>query len=159
MIKLNGPYKTRPIRFLHLAEYNDWRIKVYGIRFQGEDPADIPDPQVVELAREAMLALLPQPAVNETRYGAGFLIIHQGEDRVWLLLDWWYDREILKQQMFSAPLESPGEITRAEDDLLACIWELAIHCFERQAWIETVLDNPDGPDLEKYLEKYLNADL
>ncbi len=64
MIELNGPYKTRPIRFLHLAEYNDWRLKIYGIRFQGENPADMPDPQVVKLAEEAMFALLPQPAVR-----------------------------------------------------------------------------------------------
>ena len=29
MINLKSPYKTRPIRFLGLAGYNDWRIKVY----------------------------------------------------------------------------------------------------------------------------------
>ncbi len=159
MIKLRGPYQTRPIRFLHLAEYKGWRIKVYGIRYQGVNKAEKPDPQVVKLATEAMLAKLPQPALNDTRYGIGFLIINQGEHRNWLLLDWWYDQEIIKQYMYSSPLDAPGDITRVDNDLLACTWELAVHGFERQAWIDTVLNNPQGPNIAEYLRRQLNADI
>ena len=106
-----------------------------------------------------MLTHLPNPAITDSRYGLGFLIIHQGEHRNWLLLDWWYDQEILKQHLYSSPLDNPGTITRAEQDLLACTWELAVHGFERQAWIDTVLNNPTGPDVEAYLNQRLNADI
>ena len=32
-----------------------------------------------------------------------------------------------------------------------CVWDLALQTFERDAWIECVLDNPSGPDRERYL--------
>ncbi|MEM7344020.1 MAG: isochorismatase [Chloroflexota bacterium] len=159
MTQLNAPYKTRPIRFLEVANYNGWRIKVYGIRFQENGDETQPEPEIVTLAKEAMLKELPLPALTEDRYGIGFLVIHQGQDRNWLLLDWWFDREIIKQKLFSSPLDVPQQITPAEPDLLACTWELAVHCFERQAWIETVLNNPNGPDIEAYFGKRFNGDV
>ena len=159
MIQLRSPYKTRPVRFLHVAEHAGWRIKVYGIRYSS-DPAIIQvDEPIVELAQQAMLAQLPQPAVTDSRYGVGFMIIHQGQDRNWLLLDWWYDQEILKQLLFSSPVHAPDQVTPAESDLLACTWELAVHSFERQAWIDHVLNNPAEPDLEAYLNQHLNEDV
>lgn len=159
MLNLKSIYKTRPVRFLNLAENAGWRIKVYGIRYSKDGTEETPDPSIVKLAQRAMLAQLPQPAVTDSHYGIGFLIIHQGQHRNWLLLDWWYDQEILKQLLFSSPLDAPGDITPAESDLLACTWELAVHSFERQAWIDTVLNNPAGPDLEAYLQQRLNKDV
>lgn len=159
MIKLNSTYKTRPVRFLNLAEHAGWRIKVYGIRFTEDGSEERPDPTIIKLAQRAMLEQLPQPAVADSRYGVGFLIIHQGQHRNWLLLDWWYDQEILKQLLFSSPLDAPDQVTRAESDLLACTWELAVHGFESQAWIDTVLNNPAGPDIEAYLQQRLNKDV
>jgi hypothetical protein len=44
-------------------------------------------------------------------------------------------------------------------DLTACTWDLAVVCFERQAWLDAVLTNPDGPDLERYLQVQLNDDI
>ena len=160
-IQLNSTYKTRPVRFLNLAEYAGWRIKVYGIRFtqDGSQFEPKPDRSIIALAQQAMLKQLPTPAVTDSRYGVGFLIIHQGQHRNWLLLDWWTDQEILKQLLFSSPLDAPDQITRAENDLLACTWEMAIHGFERQAWIDTVLNNQAGPDLEAYLKQHLNKDV
>ena len=32
-----------------------------------------------------------------------------------------------------------------------CVYELAIVEFERRAWIEDVIGNPDGPDLDRYI--------
>lgn len=159
MIDLKSTYKTRPVRFLDLVEHAGWRIKVYGIRFSENSDEETPDPLIVKLAQQAMLEELPQPAVTNSRYGVGFLIIHQGQERNWLLLDWWYDQEIIKQHLFSSPIDVPDDVTRAESDLLACTWELAVHGFERQAWIDTVLNNPAGPDLEAYLNQHLNKDV
>ena len=38
-----------------------------------------------------------------------------------------------------------------ENQPTGCVWELAIVDFERRAWIEDVLANSPGPDLERYL--------
>ena len=39
----------------------------------------------------------------------------------------------------------------APETALGCVWELGIVEFERRAWIEDVIGNPDGPDLERYM--------
>lgn len=154
-----SPYQTRPVRFLELVDYRGWQIKVYGIRARDGSNKDRPDGDVIELAKAAMLAELPQTAVSADHHGVGFLIIHQGEARNWLLLDWWFDQSILKQKLFSAPLSEPAQITTAEPDLMACVWELAVHLFERQAWLETVLNNPAGADINAYLQRRFNGDV
>ena len=134
-------------------------MKVYGIRFSEDAAITQVDDHIIDLAQQAMLVQLPQPAVTDARYGVGFMIIHQGQHRNWLLLDWWYDQEIIKQLLFSSPLDAPDQITPAESDLLACTWELAVHAFERQAWIDHVLNNPAGPDIDGYLNQQMNEDV
>lgn len=159
MIQLRSTYKKRPIRYLGLAQHNGWRVKLYGIRYQGNGAAEIPDAVHVELAKEVVLGELPETAVTEQHYGVGFLIIHQGQQRTWYLLDWWFGEDILKQKLFSSPLAAPEQLSPAEPDLMACVWELAVHNFERQAWIDTVLNNQKGANLEAYLTQQLNEDI
>lgn len=152
-------YRRRPIRFLEIARYQGWRLKVYGIRYQGESAQEFPDPPLLEAAKRLAFEQLELPAKTQDRYGVGFLIVHQGQDRNWVLLDWWYDSEILKQRLFSSPQENALDIQPvAQADLLACTWELAIHAFERQAWVDLVLNNPSGPDLDAYCDCQLNGD-
>ena len=43
--------------------------------------------------------------------------------------------------------------------VIACVWDLYIIAFERKAWIDTVLNNPEGPDLDAYLGRQLNDDV
>jgi hypothetical protein len=38
-----------------------------------------------------------------------------------------------------------------------CVYELAIVEFERRAWIEDVIGNPDGPNLDLYLARRFNG--
>ncbi|MEM7117005.1 MAG: isochorismatase [Chloroflexota bacterium] len=159
MIRITSPYKKRPIRYLGLAQHNGWRIKLYGIRYHEDGAGEFPDAVQVELGKEKVLGELPETAVTDQQYGVGFLIIHQGQQRTWYLLDWWWGEDILKQKLFSAPLDNPAHITPAEPDLMACVWELAVHSFERQAWINTVLNNPDGASLGAYLAQQMNEDV
>ena len=41
---------------------------------------------------------------------------------------------------------------------VACVWDLAVMAFEREAWIEFVL-KPAEPDIDAYLAARLTADL
>lgn len=151
-------YKTRPIRYLHQREHMGWRVKVYGIRHRHNSEIVVPDVQLVENAMEKVLPNLPQPAITDSRYGVAFLIIHQGEHRNWILLDWWSDEVILKQRLYSSPIDDPNKFTEDESNILACTWEMAIQCFERNAWVETVLKGRDGVNLDAYLERQMNED-
>ena len=42
-------------------------------------------------------------------------------------------------------------MSRSQWTPAGCVYELAIVEFERRAWIEDVIGNPDGPDVERYL--------
>lgn len=160
MRTLDAPYKPRPIRFLKMMDIRGWRLKVYGICHQDGPVVDEePDGALVAMALGVVRTKLPMPPQSDERYGVGFVIVHQGQDRNWVLLDWWHDREILKQVLMSSPLDQPEKITPVKGDFLACTWELAVISFERQAWVDTVLNNPVGPDLEAYFAQQLNADL
>ena len=41
----------------------------------------------------------------------------------------------------------------------AGVWDGALLAFERQAWVDTMLNNPNGPDLEEYLFTRMNEDV
>lgn len=160
MSTLGGPYETRNIRCLGVSDLGGWKTKVYEI-CQHKDirAADGSQSPVITEAKEIVATMLEQPPHSPDRYGVGFLIVHRGKDRNWILMDWWYEREILKQILLSSPLDNPAQITVEHGNLLACTWELAVIAFERQAWVDTVLNNPNGPDLEGYCAKQLNAEL
>ncbi|MEN1729393.1 MAG: hypothetical protein AAGJ52_13230 [Pseudomonadota bacterium] len=153
-MKRRASYQTRTVKFQRLVEFTGWRIKVYRITRNDDAP---PFETFFNQSVRPLLDLLPD--IDSVNHGVAILILHHGEHRNWLLLDWWFDQEILKQRLFSSPVDVPGDITEAEADLMACTWEMAIHCFERQAWIDDVLANPAGPDLDAYLAKQLNAEV
>ncbi|MEM8670878.1 MAG: hypothetical protein AAGG48_25345 [Planctomycetota bacterium] len=155
-MKLRRTYESRFIQFQQVRHFDGWRIKLYSITRQDSVPID---DTFVETCTDHVFGHLRNPESLESTHGVGFFIIHQGEHRNWLLLDWWYDQEILKHKLFSSPLDQPKRITEAESDLMACTWEMAIQCFERQAWIDTVLKNPDRPDFDAYLATQLNAEI
>lgn len=150
VISIAGEYQPRPIRFLEMWEPDDWRIKVYGISARSERPSV----SLVAVAKELALKELPRPPVTENRYGVGFLVVHEGADGSYVLVDWWVGENMLKNHVFSAPA---GRVATEDfryvtpTGLCACVWELHVMHFERTAWITSVLDREGGPDLEEYL--------
>ena len=143
------PYVARPIEFIDQVNSEGWRIKVYGISAKSLPLRE----ELVAGALKNILSHLPQPAVTEQRYGVGFLIIHRGTMRNWLLLDWWEKEDIIHHKLFSSPLDKPGDITAETDkSLIACVHELRVITFESEAWIKTVLGRDGSPEFEKYLK-------
>ena len=157
------PYRPRPVRFLRLAEVGGWRVKTYGVSAHAEHP----DPALVDAALALADRLLPRPAVapasgaavSTERYGVAVAIAHEGLDGAFALLSWWAGENMLAHHAFVAP--GPPYVFRplAPTGIVACVWELAVLAFEREAWVETVLANPDGPDLDAYLARRLSADV
>jgi hypothetical protein len=50
-------------------------------------------------------------------------------------------------------------LTPVANPAAGCVYELGIIDFERRAWIEDVLANPAGSDVDRYLDRHLDADI
>ncbi len=152
---LGAPYRPRPLRFIRREEVDGWRLKLYGISARRERPGDELLDATMTLARR----VLPQPPVTDNRYGVGFATAHEGATFVMALIYWWQSENELHQRIYVSPGDDTSALTQTENQATGCVWELAIVDFERRAWIDDVLANPDGPDLERYLTRELNADV
>jgi hypothetical protein len=154
-MRLHEPYRKRPIRFLELCAAGDWRLKVYGIIYQG---AEFPRPALVEQAKTLLLPHLPP--VDDRCYGVGFIGAHQGRGADFVFLGWWADENELFLHVYAANYSAPEEwLYLNTSGPLACVWDLAVVAHERDAWVRHVLMNPGGPDLDAYLAQHFNADV
>ena len=152
---LEAPYKPRHVRFIRREDTNGWQLKLYSIALNGREP----DPSFVEATRDLAASILPQPPDTDDRYGVALATAHDATSAYIALVYWWQSENELHQRIYVSPKGGPIAFTQVENQPTGCVWELAIVDFERRAWIEDVLANPDGPDLERYLERQLNEDV
>lgn len=154
-MRLHGAYQPRPIRFLELWQPDEWRIKVYGIAYG----AEAPEQKLVAAIKRAAQETLPEPAVTTSRYGLGFVCAHQGRTVSVGFVDWWENEDELHHKMFIADEPDLGHVRPAgEEELTACSWDLAVIGFERNAWVQYILQS-DEPDVDAYLRAHLNDDV
>lgn len=149
MLELRERYSERPTRFVELWEHEGWRLKVYEIAYNREHAR----PELIEAAKERAIEKLPAPAVADGRYGVGFLGVHDGRGGVFTFVDWWEDENELHHHLWLGPEEHPTQLEYVTSGLIACVFEMRVIVAEREAWIDTVLANPDGPDLDAYLAR------
>jgi hypothetical protein len=155
-VELVEAYRPRAIRCLDVAQLGDWRIKVYGVAYEGERPARA----LVDAALDVARATLPTPATSGERYGVGFLGAHQGRGSNFAFVDWWALENELHHHVWFSSLEAPGELRAQQPgDPIACAWDLSVIAHERAAWVEHVLARQDGPDLDAYVAAQLNAEI
>jgi hypothetical protein len=155
-MQLAEPYATRPIRFLDMVEHGQWRIKAYGIAYGGRRA---PRPEVVNAALALLPRVLPSPAITDSRYGVGFAGVHDGRGCIFAFFDWWEAENELYHRVFVTPLGDLGDFRETTaTGPTACVWDLRVLCHERTAWLDHVLRNPAGPDLDAYLADRLNED-
>ena len=153
---LSEPYRPRPVRFLEEWRQAGWRLKVYGIAYGRE----LPRAELIETAKRIARARLPQPAVREGRYGVGFLGVHDGRSANFVFVDWWADENELHHHVYTSASDELIDLKyRTPTGLSACVWDLRVQAFERDAWVEEVLKNPNGPDVEAYMRRRLSEDV
>lgn len=156
MIRLREPYRTRPIRFTELWRHGEWRIKIYSAAYDRPGARG----ELIEAMKQRASVTLPDPAVAHEAYGVGFACAHDGRGGCFAFVDWWAGENELHHHMFVSPEKRPGDLQPVgEQGLTACVWDLALMGFERDAWLDTVLANPAGPDLDAYLDRRLDAEL
>lgn len=152
-VKLRQSYRPRTARFLEIWRPDEWLVKLYGLAYE----EDFPPTATVEAAKRAAARVLPQPARSEDRYGIAFVIVHQGQDANWLLVDWWGSESVLHHRPLTAPLSGEGPFEPTPPGVTACVWELPLLMFERDAWVKTVLSDRDHPDVAGYLRCQFNG--
>ena len=154
-MELIETYASRPIRSLGLWAEAGVRLKVHGIGYHLAQPRA----EVIDAARDLVQRELPQLIARQNHYGVGFVGAHDGRGAIFVFIDFWADENELHHHVYVAPKDRPAQLEyRTPSGLIACVWDLAVIGFERQAWIDCVLANRKGPDLEAYLTCTLNED-
>ena len=148
------PYRARAIAPLEPWTIGAWRLKVYAINHA--DRGHIA-PALIEGARAITERRLATASVDG-EHRVGYVMLHQARIANYLLVTWWGSDNTVFQATFTSPIDQPAALVDiGASGQVACVWEMAVHAFEREAWLATVLQNPPGPDLDAYLARLLTA--
>ncbi len=134
-------YRPRAVRFAGVWETARAALKLYTIVATPEPMADA----ALSTARETVEA-------DGSAEGLGFLVLHRGEEALWLLLHWWLPGGSLAERLWSSPLDGPVRFEPRDRPLMACVWELVPISFERDGYVRTVMSGRSGND---YLAQHL----
>jgi hypothetical protein len=138
-------YHQRLGQFVSEEQFGEWRIKLYGLAApeKGVRPALLDTTK--RLASEVL------PPVDDDHHGVAFAIAHDARFPI-ALIYWWQGLNEIHQRIFAGPEGSdPSDLEEITGQPMGCVWELGIVEFERRAWIDEVIGNADGPDLDAYL--------
>jgi hypothetical protein len=148
-------HSPRPLDALGIWRHDNWRLKVYSIAYRRKSAR----PELVSAAKEAAARVLPPEAVTPTRYGVGFLGVHDGRGANLVFVDWWEGENDLHHHVFLSPSDEPALLRAATPaDLVACVFDLGVIAHERESWIRHVLA-ADVPDLDGYLGDQLDGEI
>ncbi len=144
-------HHPRHIASLGLWPIDDWTVKVYTIA--GVDGRV--SPRLLDAAGDIVRNALPRPGVCAQRYGAAFVLVHEAQAFNTVAVDWWQNVNELNHRFFRAPAGSSAFIDITASGESACVWELRVQAFERDAWLTHVLTEGRA-DLEGYAQARLN---
>ena len=142
------PYIARPIRYTGLAEPHGYCIKTYAVVYGSGPFRDNDFAEGLRLAFDT----LPQPAVTEVRPGVGFAIAHQGNGADYSVLAWWDNENELPLRVFVREQRAGATWRPARGGESVCVWDLEVIGYERQAYVETLLNHGT---VEDYLNRHL----
>ena len=153
--RLGDPYQPRPVRFIRLErEATGGSRSTASPRPAGRRGRSSSPPRW-----SIAPAVLPAPAIGDERYGVGIVLVHDSATYCFALYYWWQSANELHQRVYAAPREDPRALAKLADPGAGCVWELAVVDFERRAWLEDVLANPGGPDIDRYLTRRFSAEV
>ncbi len=134
-------YRPRRAWFQELVEVGAASIKLNAICATGRQI----EPGVFDRARVRLITARGE--IERTpQQGAGFAILHEGDEGRWLLLHWWVAGGIATRKLWRADLVPHSEFIDADPLLMACVWELGIIDFERRAWMRTAMSGKPVSD-------------
>ena len=142
-------YQKRKIQFVRLLIINDWRFKLYGITYQNE----YPNQDLIKVAEQTVRERIKQIPSSQRNYHVGFVGIHDGKTANFIFIDWWADENELHHHIYISSKQKPTDLEyKTPTGLTACVWDLQLINFERNAWTRLVLQ-PENPRFDKYLNQ------
>lgn len=156
-MKINTSYKTRPVRFLEIHQQDNWKVKIYSISVKNK----LVNVQFINSAKQQMGSWLSKATdYSLDTYNAATLILHEGKEGCFAIINWWTDENMLQHYVYLAGNETPAVFKPfANNSIITCVWEMAVLWFERNAWVEHVLQKAEKPQMAAYLSAHLNADV
>jgi hypothetical protein len=142
--RLAHAYHHRRCHFVSEERIGDWRLKLYALARPDQGVRD----ELIETTRALAAEALPE--VDEAHHGAAFAIAHDARWPI-ALIYWWEGENEIHSAIYAGA--EPTELAPAGPDAMGCVWELGVVEHERRAWIEDVIGNPDGPDLDAYMAR------
>lgn len=148
------PYRPRKIQYSECYHLGAWTVKIYTIAKEDHYMAQAH----YETAKQQLPVWLAlKNGFNDDHHHCAFLIVHQGKEGVFAIVNWWVDEEMLNTHVFLSDIKEPANFQRISGGGLApCIWELEVINYERSAWMKYVLQ-PDVPDFERYWKDQYNG--
>ena len=154
-MKTTTTFKTRPICFVEVFNCNNWKIKCYTITYN----AEVVSPKIIDTVKLNLGEwLLKSQDYNLPTYNIATLIIHKWRGGYFAIISWWTDENMLQLLVYLATNENPTHFKLYSDKgIVSCVWELEILWFERNAWVEEVLQKQlNETNINHYLQITLN---
>jgi hypothetical protein len=152
---IKADYVPRPIRFLGLWSVAEFRLKIYSIAHA----RPMARAELIDATRDVVERHLCERPTRHEHYGVGFVGIHDGRGENQVFLDLWVNQNELLHTYWISPSDEPTKLVRPpEDHNSVCVWDLQLQCIERRAWIDCVIGNANGPDLEAYLARSVEGE-
>jgi hypothetical protein len=152
------PYEPRRVRYLGAIDTGGWRVKAYAIAARERRY----DAGAVGTAMARATRILP-PArplgPGETNYGMAFLVAHFDLDASRFLVGWWVDDGLLRQRLFTAPVDRPGALEEATTASWGLnVFDLAVIDGERRFFVQHMMAR-SGPDPVAYIKAAVTGEV
>lgn len=128
---------SRDIAYSETIHQDDWVIKVYTITKEKQFRAK----ETYQAALEKINSWLRiSNQFNDENDGLAFLIIHEGSEGVFSILNWWVGGNMLNTRIYLSEYFDPTSFRCISDlGLAPCVWELEVIDFERKLYIEHIM--------------------
>jgi hypothetical protein len=148
-------YVPRRIKPRPVVTVNGYRLKPYEIYYAEDGKIRLQEPDLLSLISQCL------PASDDPLdHGLGFAMVHFARDGQYLLLSRWYGGNMLKHDLFEIKQKAGGwqSSSLKSTGIVACVWELQVVTFERQAWVSTAMaEGGTEPSFDRYLSTVLEG--
>ncbi len=148
---VSEPYRDRSIEFHEIRSHGGWRIKIYSVLY-GTAPLDW---NTIEEGFALSFTRLPDHAQESDRPGVAFAIAHQGRGMHYVVISWWGNENEYFNRVLVRPFGAKEKWRNASEHESVCVWDLQIICFEREAYVATILAKEGTPDIDAYVSLHL----
>jgi hypothetical protein len=154
-MQIKSSYLQRPVRFLEIHLHNDWQIKLYSISIKNEYVSK----ENVQKAKQHLDNWLSKSSIyNLETYKIATLILHEGKEGCFAIINWWIDENMLQNFVYLIEDGQDYKLFSA-NGITTCVWEMAILWHERNAWVKHVLMQNEKPDFKAYLNEQFNENV